>query len=459
MLKEDILKIIDKQREFFLSGYTLDVKNRIKALKSLYSAISEHKGELRDALKKDLGKSYIESDMCEILLTLSEISYQLKHIKKFSKIKRVKTPLANYASTSLIVPSPYGNTLIMSPWNYPVLLTLEPLADALASGNTALIKPSAYAPNVSKALLNTIKSAFNEEYVSVVEGGREENSFLLREKFDYIFFTGSKTVGREVMRYASEHLTPVTLELGGKSPTLIEKDANIELAAKRIVFGKYLNVGQTCVAPDYILIDKSIKKRFIEAVKREILRQFGNNPLSNEDYGKMISEKHFRRVLSLIDSNKVVYGGKSDEKSLKIEPTVMDNVAYSDKVMSEEIFGPIMPIIEYENVEDALKYIISEPHPLAFYIFTSDKKGAIKIIKRLGFGGGCINDTIVHLATSEMAFGGFGQSGMGSYHGKAGFDTFTHYKSILDKKNYIDLPIRYQPYSNIKLKLIEKFLK
>lgn len=455
----DIHSSVIKQKEFFEKGYTLNIKFRIDALKKLYKAIEDYSDKLKEALYKDLGKSSFEADMCEIRLTLSEISYQLKHIKKFSKEKTVYTPLPNFASRSYIKPSPYGNVLIMSPWNYPVLLTLEPLCNAIAAGNTAIIKPSAYAPNVSSALNELVETTFDPSYIKVIEGGRNENKSLLEEKFDYIFFTGSVNVGKEVMKKASENLTPVTLELGGKSPVIIDKSANLKLAAKRIVFGKYLNCGQTCVAPDYILIDETIKDSFVKYVKEEINKQFGTTPLLNKDYGKIINKKHFERVLSLIDINKLVHGGAYDENELRIEPVVLDNVSLSDKVMQEEIFGPIMPILTYENLDQAISIIKNFPHPLAFYLFTSDKSIERKLTSVIGFGGGCINDVVVHLSTSEMGFGGFGESGMGSYHGKEGFRTFSHYKSIMDKKTWIDLPMRYQKYTEFNHKLIKFFLK
>ena len=454
-----VSEIIRKQQAFFSKGQTLDYSFRLNALNSLYRAIKRESGTLAEAVKKDLGKSDTESAMCEISLALSEISYLKKHLKSFMKPRYVHTPIAHFPSLSKTISSPYGNVLIISPWNYPVLLTLEPLSNAISAGNTAVIKPSAYAPNVSKAIKGLIEQTFGEEYVAVIEGGREENSILLNAKFDYIFFTGSKTVGKTVMQKASEHLTPVTLELGGKSPCIVLQDAALETSARRIVFGKYLNAGQTCVAPDYILIDKSIKKEFIDCVIKEINKQFTSSPLTNDSYGKIISEKHFNRLCALIENQKVIYGGKSDKKTLKIEPTVIDEVTLSDPVMQEEIFGPIMPIIEISSQEEAMDIIRSLAHPLALYVFTKNKKAANSFINNLGFGGGCINDTVVHLATPFMPFGGFGESGMGSYHGKSGFDAFSHKKSILDKKLFLDLPIRYQPYTKTKRRLIDLFLK
>ena len=459
MTEQEIKDLVTRQRSYFQSGATLPVSARLAALRRLYDAISSHEKEIRRALQKDLGKSGFESYMCETGMVLEEISYMLKHTPKFAREQRVHTPLAQFCSRSYKKPSPYGVTLIMSPWNYPFMLTLSPLADALAAGNTAVVKPSAYSPYTSEVLLSILTECFDPKYVAVVTGGRAENTCLLREHFDYIFFTGSQAVGKEVMRSAAEHLTPVTLELGGKSPCIVDQTADIRLAARRIVFGKYLNCGQTCVAPDYVYCHRSVKDQLIKEVQKQIRRQYGKQPLHSSDYGKIINEKHFDRILGLIDEKKVVHGGGSDRSTLRIEPTVMDNVTFSDAVMQEEIFGPAMPILVFDSLDEVIRRINSMPHPLALYIFTSDKKTARKVTARCGFGGGCINDTIIHLATSEMGFGGFGESGMGAYHGKTGFDTFTHYKSIVDKKTWIDLPMRYQPYRKGDEKLVRFFLK
>lgn len=459
MKSTEINKLVISQREFFLKGTTLDINVRINALKKLYSAIKEHEEEIYDALYKDLGKSRFEGYMCEVGLTLSEISYMLKHVRSFSREKNVHTPLAQFCSRSFKKPSPRGVVLIMSPWNYPFLLTMEPLVDAIAAGNTAILKPSAYSPNVSAVISDIIGGLFDDDYVAVVTGGREENTCLLNEHFDYIFFTGSQAVGKEVMRKAAEFLTPVTLELGGKSPCIVTENADLKLAARRIVFGKFLNCGQTCVAPDYIYVQKSVKDRLVEELIKETGRQFTYRPLENRDYGKIVNEKHFNRIKGLIDKSKVVLGGECDDKSLRIEPTIMDNVTFDDAVMQEEIFGPVMPILTFDTIENAVSVVNEHMHPLALYIFTKSKKEAKYVTSRCNYGGGCVNDTIIHLATSEMGFGGFGESGMGSYHGKAGFDTFSHYKSIVDKKCFIDLPMRYQKYSKFNDKLIHMFLK
>ncbi len=459
MTEQEINSLVARQRKYFQTGATLPVSVRITALRGLYTAIVKYENEIHDALKKDLGKSGFESYMCETGLVLEEISYMLKHIRRFAGEKRVRTPLAQFHSRSFKKPSPYGVTLIMSPWNYPFMLTLSPLVDALAAGNTAVVKPSAYSPNTSEILRKILSQCFDPQYVAVVTGGRAENTCLLREHFDYIFFTGSQTVGKEVMRNAAEYLTPVTLELGGKSPCIVDQTADIRLAARRIVFGKYLNCGQTCVAPDYIYCHRSVKDSLVKEIQRQIQLQYGEEPLHNPDYGKIINEKHFDRILGLIEEKKIVHGGNSDRDTLRIEPTVLDNVTFADPVMQEEIFGPLMPVLVFDSLDEAIAGINAMPHPLALYFFTSDKAAAKDVTSRCGFGGGCINDTIIHLATTKMGFGGFGESGMGAYHGKTGFDTFSHYKSIVDKKTWIDLPMRYQPYRKMHEKMVRFFLK
>lgn len=460
MGQQQISALVAEQRAFFGSGKTLCVCYRKEALKKLYAAIVSREKELADALQKDLGKSDFESYMSEIGMVLDEISYMLKHIEGFAKEKRVRTPLAQFASRSYVKPSPYGVTLIMSPWNYPLLLTLDPLVDALAAGNTAIIKPGAYAPATAEAIKKLIESTFERQYVAVVTGGRAENACLLDQKFDYIFFTGSKGVGKEVMKKAAEHLTPVTLELGGKSPCIVDETADLALAARRIAFGKYLNCGQTCVAPDYVLCHALVRDRFVELLKAEISRQYGKDALQNADYGRIINQKHFDRVCSLIDEKKTVCGGRTNAETLQIEPTVMNNVTWEDAVMGEEIFGPVLPILTFERIDEVIETVNSYDRPLALYIFSSNKKNIRRVTSKCAFGGGCVNDVIIHLATAHMGFGGVGESGMGAYHGKVGFDTFSHKKSIVDKKTWIDLPMRYQPYDRkLNAKLLRMFLK
>ena len=459
MQKELIEQIVAKQRAFFATGATLSVDYRIEALKKLKETIIKNEDKIASALKADLGKSGFESYMCEIGLTLNELSHMLKHIRSYAKEKTVLTPLAQFPSRSYQKPCPYGVTLIMSPWNYPFLLTMDPIVEAIAAGNTVVLKPSNYSPATTAVLKELLESIFPEEYVAVITGGRQENGWLLEEKFDYIFFTGSKNVGQLVQEKASRHLTPVTLELGGKSPCIVDESADLKLAARRIVFGKYLNCGQTCVAPDYVLCHSSIKEEFITCVKEEIKKQYGTNYLFNETYGKMISEKHFDRVVSLIDKDKVVAGGRSNKETLKIEPTVLNNVTWDDAVMKEEIFGPIMPILTFETIDEVINTVNSHDKPLALYIFSGSKPAINAVTSCCSYGGGCVNDVVIHLATPYMGFGGVGESGMGSYHGKTGFDTFTHYKSIVDKKTWLDLPMRYQPYQKIYEKMLRFFLK
>ena len=460
MSKKSIEKLLADQRKYFQRGATLSVDFRIDMLKRLYGTVKKYEKEIEAALTKDLGKSEFEGFMCEAGLALTEISYLIRHTRRFAREKTVWTPLAQFASRSYQKPTPYGNTLIMSPWNYPFLLTIEPLAAAIAAGNTAIVKPSAYSPATSEIVEKVVRESFPEELAAVVTGGREENAALLEQKFDFIFFTGSSGVGKEVLRHAAEHLTPVVLELGGKSPCIIDDTAKIKLAAKRIVFGKYLNCGQTCVAPDYILCHSSVKDAFVKEVCKQVKKQYGENPLNNPDYGKMINEKHFERVRGLIDERKVVLGGECNGKTLQIAPTVMDNITWEDAVMQEEIFGPLMPILTYESLEEVYELLSEKPKPLALYFFSQDKRRIKEVTERCSYGGGCINDVVIHLATSEMGFGGVGESGMGSYHGKAGFEAFSHTKSIVDKKTWIDLPMRYQPYQRgLYGKLLHMFLR
>ena len=455
MTSQEIQSLLEKQRKFYKSGATIPVSFRIEQLKKLYATVKKYENEVNDALTADLGKSHYEGFMCESGLVLSEISYMIRHTRKLAKRKTVYTPLAQFASHSYKQPVPYGNTLIMSPWNYPFLLTIDPLADAIAAGNTAIVKPSAYSPATSNIIKKIISECFAPEYVAVVTGGSAENAALLDQKFDFVFFTGSQAVGKEVLRHTAEHLTPAVLELGGKSPCIVDATANIKLAAKRIVFGKYLNCGQTCVAPDYILCERSVKDDFVSEVVKQIKLQYGEEPLKNKDYGKIINEKHFARLCALIDQSKVVIGGNTNPDTHQIAPTVMDNVTESDAVMGEEIFGPIMPILTFDSFDKVVEELKDKDKPLALYLFSSDKNHIRKVTTELSYGGGCINDVVIHLATSEMGFGGVGESGMGSYHGKDGFDAFSHTKSIVDKKTWLDLPMRYQPY---KSKLYETLL-
>lgn len=516
MQEKEILEIIERQKAFFKTGQTLEVSSRIRYLKALRQSILEHLEEIHEGLKKDLGKSRSESYMCETGLVLSELTYMIKHVRRFSRQKSVPTPLAQSVSRSFRIPSPYGTVLVMNPWNYPFLLSMDPLIDAVAAGNTVVLKTSSYSPNTNLAIRRVIQEVFPTEYVAVIFGGSQENTTLIRAKFDYVFFTGSKKVGKLVYENAASRLTPVTLELGGKSPCIVDETADLPLAARRIVWGKFLNLGQTCVAPDYIFCAESVHDRLVEELKKQIVKQFGENPLENPDYGKMINEKHFQRVCGLVDafrngteeqqgnaledfgvnkeacdgskegggseedcvvskgacagkgnctrgtgipSSRRIFGGKNNPSTLQIEPTILDQASFEDAVMQEEIFGPVLPILTYREEAEIISYVTEHDAPLAFYLFSSDKKRIRRLTAGIGFGGGCINDVVIHLATSHMPFGGFRESGMGSYHGKTGFDTFTHYKSMVDKKTFLDLPMRYQPYKPLYDRLVKLFLR
>ena len=455
----DIAQLVASQRACFAQGQTHDLAFRRSALKRLLSSIRAQEQDICAALARDLGKSASEAYICEIGMTLSELSYVLGHMNRWARPHRVLTPLAQFHARSFTLRVPYGVVLIMSPWNYPFMLTMEPLVGALAAGNCCILKPSAYAPATSSVIASIVRGCFPPEYVAVVEGGRAENQALLSAEFDCIFFTGGVTVGREVMRRASEHLTPVTLELGGKSPCIVDSTAKLELAARRLAFGKLLNCGQTCVAPDYLLIDRRVEEPFLEALRRELTRMAGEDALANPDYVHMVNRKHYDRVMGLIDPEKVVFGGRGDPDTLRIQPTVLRGVTPEDAVMQEEIFGPVLPVLTYDTLDEALAFVRARPHPLALYFFSEDRAAQQRVLREAAFGGGCINDTIIHLATSRMGFGGVGASGMGSYHGKKSFDVFSHEKSIVDKSTWMDMPVRYMPYTPLKTKLLRIFLR
>lgn len=449
--------ILHAQRAYFQTGDTKDVEFRIRQLKKLYQWIEVHEQEIMDALYQDLNKSNFEAYATEIGIVKEEIRYTLKHLRKWAAPKRVPTPITQFPSKSFVYPEPYGIVLIMSPWNYPFQLTIAPLVGAICAGNCAVVKPSAYSPHTTKVMADMLKELFPEKYIAVVEGGRQENQALLNERFDYIFFTGSVNVGKYVMEKASAHLTPVSLELGGKSPCIVDETADLKLAAKRIVWGKFLNCGQTCVAPDYILVQNSVKDKLVRYMEKYICKMFGKEPMQNPEYPKMINEKHFNRVLGLTEQTHIVCGGGSDAGKLKIEPTILDQVTWESPVMQEEIFGPILPVLTFYDIEEAIQMVNARPRPLALYYFTKDKQREAMMLKQVSYGGGCINDTIVHLATSHMPFGGVGNSGMGGYHGKDSFDTFTHKKSIMKKSLLLDIPIRYAPFKN-KLNILKKLM-
>ncbi len=455
----EIKELVKKQRDYFETGKTRDVSRRLAALKALRKSILKHEKEIHAALHADLGKSGSEAYMCETGMVLSEISYMIGHLKRFARERTMPTPLAQFHARSFTSPEPYGVTLVMSPWNYPFMLSLEPVVGAIAAGNCVVVKPSAYAPAAADVIEKVIGACFSPHFVAVVKGGRAENTALLEQKFDFIFFTGSVKVGRLVMEKASRYLTPVCLELGGKSPCIVDKTANIKLAARRIVFGKYLNLGQTCVAPDYLFVHKEVEDRLLAEIVKCIRAQFRDEPLENPDYGKIINEKHFDRLLGLMKSGTVRFGGESRRETLQIAPTVLTGVTPSSAVMQEEIFGPILPVMTFQDLSEVITYVNRHEKPLALYLFTGSRKVEKKILKSCSFGGGCINDTIIHLATSHMGFGGVGGSGMGSYHGRDSFELFSHRRSIVKKYTWIDLPIRYQPYTDRKKALLKLFLK
>lgn len=455
----EIKELINKQRKFYSSNISKDLKFRIQNLKLLRSIIIKYEKEIQEALRLDLGKSETEAYMTEIGMILDEIKYNIIHLAKWAKKKYVSTPLSQFPARSYRIPEPRGLVLIISPWNYPFLLSIQPLIGAIAAGNCVIIKPSEYSVNTSKILKKILTEIYSEAYVTVVLGEKEVAQELLKEKFDYIFYTGSTKIGKIVMESAAKNLTPVTLELGGKSPCIVDEKCNVELAAKRIAYGKILNSGQTCVAPDYVFVHQNVKEQFLNCLIKYLKNFLGENALNNSDYPKIINEMQFNRIISLIDKEHVIYGGGYNRNILKIEPTILTIKDMTSKVMQEEIFGPILPIIGYNNLDYIINYININPKPLALYLFTNNKKIEKRILKEVSYGGGCINDTIIHLANKRLGFGGVGNSGIGEYHGKFSFDTFSHYKSIIKKSNHIDLPVRYHPYSKMKEKLIRMFMK
>ena len=453
----DIHEIVESEKHFFRTGVTRGVDFRIDMLKKFRKAIIENDELISAALKADLNKQPFESYMCETGLLLEEINFHIKRLKKWSKTRRVKSGIGQLPGRSYVCPEPYGVVLIMAPWNYPVQLCLMPLVGAISAGNCAVVKPSAYAPESSRVISKLIESAFPTGFVTAVEGGRDANKALLDEPFDYIFFTGSVAVGKTVMEAAAKRLTPVTLELGGKSPIIVDETANLPLAARRIAFGKVLNAGQTCVAPDYLMIEKSVEAPFIEEYKKALADFFPDGDMSG--MVRIINDKHFERVCNILDnSGSIAIGGARDAETRFIEPAVLTGVPVDSPAMQQEIFGPVLPVLPYEKLDDCIDFIRSRPKPLALYIFSENKMNQEKVLNSCSFGGGCINDTVIHLASSHMSFGGVGESGMGSYHGKKSFDTFTHYRSVL-KQGKLDVKLRYFPYKSGKEKITRIILK
>ena len=458
MDKLTIQKLVEAQKQYFYTGKTYDVGSRKLQLLALKDAIKNNMNLLNDALYKDLGKSNYESFMCEISLVLEEINYFLKNLSSLARPKRVSASLAQFPAKCRVYRDPYGVVLIMSPWNYPVQLTLCPLVGAIAGGNCAVIKTSEYSPSVSEVLEKIISDTFAQNYVTVIKGGREENTALLECKFDYIFFTGSVAVGKVVMTAAAKNLTPVTLELGGKSPCIVDSTADLELAAKRICWGKFINSGQTCVAPDYVLVHKSVsglfKKHLVDRISESC-----RDALNSDNYPHIITERHFDRLVGLMEGVSAFCGGGYDRKTLKIEPTILEGVNGDSKVMQEEIFGPLLPVLEYDDINDVVDFIRQRSKPLALYLFSRDKQTIGYITRNVQFGGGCVNDSVIHLATTHMPFGGVGDSGMGGYHGKDSFNTFTRQKSVLIKGRRLDNSLRYPPFTQSKFNTLKKFFK
>lgn len=455
---KQIKQTLASQSAFYASGKTKNIQFRIVKLKRLYAAVKKYQSEILYALKRDLNKAPFEAYETEVGIVLEEIRYTINRVSQWSKPKRVKTPLIHFPSSSYLYTEPYGTVLIMSPWNYPFQLAMVPLVGAIAAGNCAVVKPSEYSFYTSEIIEKIIREVFGDHHVSVVRGGREANQTLLDEKFDYIFFTGSPQVGRVVMEAAAKHLTPLTLELGGKSPCIVDETANIRLAAKRIVWGKFLNAGQTCVAPDYLLVHSSVKNRLIHEMKKYIVKFYGIDQVNNEEYPKIINAKHFEHILGLMKSGRIAFGGQFDQKSGRIAPTILDQITWDSAVMREEIFGPLLPVMEFDDLQQALAMLSEHPKPLAFYFFTTSKRNEAYAIRKASFGGGCINDTIIHLSNPNLLFGGVGESGMGQYHGKGSYETFTHTKSIMKKSNLLDVNLRYPPFKN-HLRVLEKLMK
>ncbi len=454
----DIQKILADQRQFFKSGRTKDLDFRLKSLARLKKAIVQNQAALLEALKKDLSKSAYESYLTEIGIALSEIRLVRRKLKSWARPRRVRTPSYLWLASSRIYSEPYGMALIISPWNYPVLLTISPLIGSIAAGNCSVLKPSEYAPHTAAIISQIIESQFDAPYVAVFQGDAKISQKLLEHHFDYIFFTGSGAVGKIVMAAAAKYLTPVTLELGGKNPCIVDRDVNIDQAARRIVFGKFMNAGQTCIAPDYLLVHKSNTQRLRDQIKKYLHQFYGPNPQKSPDYARIINRRHFNRLLALLEKNQITSGGQSDPQDLYIAPTLIENPAGDDPVMQDEIFGPILPLLEFDDLSEVLALLNSRPKPLALYVFSNQRQTWRQIINGASFGAGCINDTIIHIANTHLPFGGVGDSGMGHYRGKASFDTFSHKKSVLKKSFTYEPPLRYPPYKN-KLSILKKILR
>ncbi|MCB9480304.1 MAG: aldehyde dehydrogenase [Desulfobacteraceae bacterium] len=445
-MSNTIHSIIQKQTAFYQKGCTIDFKSRKQRLEILLKSLEDYTPEITRALKKDLGKSHEEALMTEIREVRKEIEYTIKNFQKWAKIKKVPTPVTLFGSKSRIIPEPLGKILIIAPWNYPFNLSVMPVIPALAAGNTVIIKPSELAPETSSVICDMISKNFSSEEIAVIEGGVDETSELLNHPFDHIFFTGGETVGKIVMKAASANLTPVTLELGGKSPAIVLKDANIKTSAKRIAWAKFTNAGQTCVAPDYVLIDRSVKDDFLKEIKKSVVSFYGENPKESPFYGRIINDRHFERLEKLLKNQKPVTKLETDSKARYIAPTVLDEVSTESPVMQEEIFGPVLPVLTVDSINEAIDFVTKRPKPLALYVFSENKKNSSEVLLKTSSGGACVNDAIVHLSSHHLPFGGVGISGMGAYHGRFGFETFSHFKSVVSSTTKFDIPLRYPPF-------------
>ena len=449
--------IVSEQRAFFYTHQTKSIDYRLKQLSKLEKLLKSNESLLNEAIYKDFKKSVFDTYATELALIYHDIKYAKKNIYKWSKVKRVGTNFLNFPAKSYIVPEPLGVCLVIGAWNYPYQLTLSPVVAAIAAGNTAVIKPSEIAPHTSSLMAKLINENFDSKYLKVIEGGVVETTLLLENKFDKIFFTGSPQVGKIIYQAAAKNLTPVTLELGGKSPAFVTEECNLKMTVKRLVWAKFINAGQTCIAPDYVFVHKSIEKQFLELLKIEIEKE--KFSIENGNYTQIINHKNLERLSNMIPSDKVYHGGGVNTLDRTIEPTLLQGVTFDDEVMMEEIFGPILPVLPYEDLEEAISYVNNNPKPLSCYLFSTKKSVKKDILRKISFGGGAINEAIMHIANPKLPFGGVGNSGIGSYHGEAGFKSFTHYKSILDKSNLIELSLKYYPHSERKLSWIRFFMK
>ncbi len=446
------------QRQYFESGRTRDIAFRRKQLEILRQGIERHECDIMDALRADLGKTPFESYVAEIGMALAELRYVEKHLACWAKPRHTGVPLTHFPAAAKIYPEPYGVALVIAPWNYPFQLAIEPLISAIAAGNCVTLKPSEYATHTAAVMEKLVRELFDPAYVRVVCGGVETCEALLCQPFDFIFFTGSPAVGKIVMRAAAEHLTPVVLELGGKSPCVVDNTADIPTAARRIAWGKTLCAGQTCVAPDYVLVQEEVRDALVKEFGSAIQVFYGEQPLASEDYPKILRKSHFERLCECMDGCDILFGGQVDRAAKKIEPTLLGGVTWDSPVMQEEIFGPLLPILTFQNIEEAVYTIQKQPHPLALYVFSKDKRTVRRLTEGLTYGGACVNDTLMHMTLPQLPFGGVGQSGMGAYHGKAGFEAFSRPKSVLLRGLHPDIPLRYPPYDG-KLKWLKKLLK